>query len=242
MLNYGDALGYFFGPSSVTVDGCVHYSNEELNAQGALFTTARIIGAVCAASSYIIMLAICCIAPCVRLQPSRWKVLGGVLVFFGLCESFTIAGVFSSAVCRSCGGIAEGCESHCKMSLGGILAVLSSASWLISGAICCCIAPPTQKEDLTPAVYASGPVSVSVAPVAPITSARDNVDVAIDTPYQSERTGDNKSTSRSHHLHQHSHPTGSHTHQHRHHHHSSTNHSSSHHHKRAHKHSDSISL
>ena len=238
-MNYDDAWGYLFGSSSFTASGCVHYSSEEHNEQGALFATAKIIGAICAASSYVIMMTICCIAPCVRLPQSRWRVLGGFLVFFGLCQCFTIVGVLFSATCRSCGGVAEGCVSRCQMSLGGILAAVASALWLISGAICCCITPPTNKGDLIPIAYASSPVSVSVAPS---TSMEYNDDEQYDTPNQRKRNhGISESGNRSH-LHKHSHSTGSHPRHHRHHHHSRTNHSSTLHHKQTPKDSDSISL
>jgi hypothetical protein len=164
MLGFGDVMGYLLGSSSATASGCVGYSSEEGKSHDGLFKTAQVMGVICGVLSFIIMLVIWSIAPCVRLKPKGWKVLGSVLIMIGILQSLTVIGVLLSNVCRVCSGVSEGCMSHCQMSTGGILAVVASVLWLISGIVCCCIRTPEDKEGSIPTVYALNPVPGAAAP------------------------------------------------------------------------------
>lgn len=167
MMNFGDVLGYFFGSNSATASGCVGYSSQENQMHDALFKSAQSFGVLCGVMSFIMMVTILSVAPCVRIQRKGYCIMGIVLILMGICQSFTVVGVLFSNVCRVCAGVSQGCTSHCQMSTGSILAIVTSALWLISGMICCfCISSPQEKEDSTSVVYATTPVNVSV--VAPM--------------------------------------------------------------------------
>jgi hypothetical protein len=165
MMNFGDLWSYFLGSSTATASGCVGYSSEEKQIHDALFKAAQSIGIICGVMSFIMMLVIWSIAPCVRLQRKGYLAIGSILILMGICQSFIVIGVLYSNVCRVCAGVNEGCVSYCQMSTGSILTIVAAALWFISGFICCCIGSP--KEDVISMTTAlpPSPIHASAEPM-----------------------------------------------------------------------------